>query len=86
MTERQLTGFGTAFIGRGLDLSTTIQNLPRFLAHLAPVAETLAAKGDPNDQVLYGGSLSNLAAAYATRSCLITMPALVGMPRCLSEL
>jgi ABC-type transporter Mla subunit MlaD len=41
-TEQQLTGFGTAFIGRGVDLNTTIQNLPRFLQVLEPVMANLS--------------------------------------------
>ncbi len=41
-TEKQLTGFGTAFIGRGADLNATIQNLPGFLRALEPVMANLA--------------------------------------------
>src|SRR5215213_3472816 len=41
-TERQLTGFGTAFVGRGMDLNTTIQNLPDFLKVLQPVMTNLS--------------------------------------------
>jgi ABC-type transporter Mla subunit MlaD len=41
-TERQLTGFGTAFIGRGTDLSATIRDLPEFLKFLEPVMANLA--------------------------------------------
>jgi ABC-type transporter Mla subunit MlaD len=43
-TAENLTGFGTAFIGRGQDLNTTIQQLPRFLAYLQPVMRNLAAE------------------------------------------
>ena len=43
-TEDQLTGFGTAFVGRGQDLNTTIQALPRFLAYLEPVMRNLSAE------------------------------------------
>ncbi len=42
-TERNLTGFGTAFAGRGQDLNATIQALPRFLAYLEPVMRNLAS-------------------------------------------
>jgi ABC-type transporter Mla subunit MlaD len=41
-TEKNLTGFGTAFIGRGADLNTTIRELPRFLTFLEPVMANLA--------------------------------------------
>ena len=41
-TEQNLMGFGTAFIGRGQDLNSTIQDLPRFLAYLEPVMRNLA--------------------------------------------
>jgi len=41
-TERQLTGFGTAFTGRGIDLNTTIRELPDFLRFLQPVMSNLA--------------------------------------------
>ena len=41
-TEDQLTGFGTAFAGRGQSLNTTIQNLPEFLRVLEPVMSNLA--------------------------------------------
>ncbi|HEV3001423.1 MAG TPA: hypothetical protein VGW75_11845 [Solirubrobacteraceae bacterium] len=43
-TERSLTGFGTAFAGRGQDLNETIQALPRFLAYLQPVMRNLSAE------------------------------------------
>ena len=43
-TERNLMGFGTAFIGRGQDLNATIRDLPRFLAYLEPVMRNLAAE------------------------------------------
>jgi ABC-type transporter Mla subunit MlaD len=42
--ERNLTGFGTAFAGRGQDLNATIQALPRFLAYLEPVMKNLASE------------------------------------------
>ncbi|HEX8121885.1 MAG TPA: hypothetical protein VF549_11535 [Solirubrobacteraceae bacterium] len=41
-TERNLTGFGTAFAGRGQDLNTTIQQLPRLLGVLRPVMANLS--------------------------------------------
>jgi ABC-type transporter Mla subunit MlaD len=41
-TGKQLMGFGTAFIGRGVDLNTTIQNLPDFLRVLQPVMANLS--------------------------------------------
>ncbi|HEX8120546.1 MAG TPA: hypothetical protein VF549_04690 [Solirubrobacteraceae bacterium] len=40
--QTNLEGFGNTFSSRGLSLNTTIATLPRFLTHLAPVAETLA--------------------------------------------
>ena len=42
-TARTLTGFGTAFAGRGVDLNTTIRELPRFFGYLEPVMRNLAA-------------------------------------------
>jgi ABC-type transporter Mla subunit MlaD len=41
--EQNLTGFGTAFAGRGGDLNATIEVLPRFLTYLEPVMRNLAA-------------------------------------------
>ncbi|HEX8084835.1 MAG TPA: hypothetical protein VF529_11150 [Solirubrobacteraceae bacterium] len=41
-TERSLTGFGTAFVGRGQDLNTTIRTLPKLLTFLRPVMANLA--------------------------------------------
>src|SRR5215213_5695321 len=41
-TEQNLTGFGSAFAGRGQSLNTTIQNPPRFLEVLQPVMNNLA--------------------------------------------
>jgi ABC-type transporter Mla subunit MlaD len=41
-TEKSLTGFGTAFVGRGTDLNTTIQTLPRLLTFLEPVMSNLS--------------------------------------------
>jgi ABC-type transporter Mla subunit MlaD len=40
--QRNLEGFGNALSGRGASLNETIRTLPRFLGHLAPVAEVLA--------------------------------------------
>ena len=40
--QTNLQGFGNALSSRGASLNVTIQNLPRFLGHLAPVAEILA--------------------------------------------
>jgi ABC-type transporter Mla subunit MlaD len=42
-SSRNLTGFGTAFAGRGGDLSETIRTLPRFLTSLEPVMRSLAS-------------------------------------------
>ncbi|HEV2812292.1 MAG TPA: hypothetical protein VGW10_03480 [Solirubrobacteraceae bacterium] len=41
-TEKSLTGFGTAFAGRGQDLNTTIRELPEFLKVLEPVMRNLS--------------------------------------------
>lgn len=40
--QTNLEGFGNALSSRGVSLNETIQGLPRFLGHLAPVAEVLA--------------------------------------------
>jgi virulence factor Mce-like protein len=39
---KNLDGFGDAFAGRGADINTAIQSLPRLLRSLQPVAATLA--------------------------------------------
>ena len=41
-TEQNLTGFGTAFAGRGTSLNTLIQDLPEFLRVLEPVMANLS--------------------------------------------
>ncbi len=41
--QRNLGGFGAAFAGRGASLNRTIDEAPRFLAHLEPVMSELAA-------------------------------------------
>jgi virulence factor Mce-like protein len=40
--RRNLHGFGDAFAQRGVSLNKTIEELPRFLTHLEPVARVLA--------------------------------------------
>jgi virulence factor Mce-like protein len=40
--QQNLRGFGNALSNRGASLNETIRTLPRFLGHLAPVAEVLA--------------------------------------------
>jgi ABC-type transporter Mla subunit MlaD len=40
--QTNLQGFGNALSSRGASLNETIRTLPRFLGHLAPVAEVLA--------------------------------------------
>lgn len=47
-TSRGLQGFGDALSGRGASINRTIQEAPRFLAALEPVARSLAA---PNTQL-----------------------------------
>jgi virulence factor Mce-like protein len=41
-SQRNLTGFGDAFAGRGQDLGFTIRNLPELFRHLQPVTANLA--------------------------------------------
>jgi ABC-type transporter Mla subunit MlaD len=43
--QTNLEGFGNALSHRGLSLNETIRRAPRFLAHLTPVARTLADSG-----------------------------------------
>jgi virulence factor Mce-like protein len=48
--QENLRGFGTALSGRGLSLNQTIQELPRFLRGLEPVARTLALRDNRLDR------------------------------------
>ncbi len=47
--QQNLVGYGDTFTARGGDLNTTIQDLPRLLGYLRPVARYLAA---PNTQLI----------------------------------
>jgi virulence factor Mce-like protein len=47
-SQVNLTTFGNAFTGRGVDINTTIQELPETFRYLAPVARNLA---DPNTDI-----------------------------------
>ena len=48
--QTNLRGFGTALSSRGLSLNETIQELPRFLRGLEPVARTLAERSNRLDR------------------------------------
>jgi hypothetical protein len=64
--QNNLVGFGDTFAARGADLNVTIQNLPRLMKYLRPVAAYLAA---PNTQLIHFiGSLDNFARVLAPLS------------------
>jgi virulence factor Mce-like protein len=64
--QNNLVGFGNGFASRGGDLNITIQNLPRLMRYLRPVAAYLAA---PSTQLTHFiGSLDNFARVLAPLS------------------
>jgi virulence factor Mce-like protein len=64
--QNNLVGFGNAFASRGSDLNITIQNLPRLMKYLRPVAAYLAA---PSTQLThFFGALDNFARVLAPLS------------------
>ena len=64
--QNNLVGFGDAFTSRGGALNITIQNLPRLMKYLRPVAAYLAA---PSTQLThFFGSLDNFARVLAPLS------------------
>ncbi|HZO78743.1 MAG TPA: MlaD family protein [Solirubrobacteraceae bacterium] len=64
--QNNLVGFGDTFASRGADLNVTIQNLPRLMKYLRPVAAYLAA---PSTQLTHFiGSLDTFARVLAPLS------------------